>query len=206
MKNIDDNIIKWNNRALTYDKSKRSKFFKTIQSKAVDILDLKHNMTFLDLGCGTGWAVMYAYKKTNGQGTYIGIDISEKMIDIAQEKFKDQQAIKFIQGSAENIDLSLNSVDKIICTNSFHHYTDPSVVLASIKKVLKTNGIFCIADITKDSLRIKFLNKLLKKTEKGHVSFYSSNQYKEMFQKVGLKYRATQNLNSILKIHICEKI
>ena len=72
---------------------------------------------------------------------------------IPQEKFKDLQAIKFIQSSAEDIDLSLNSVDKIICTNSFHHYTDPTVVLASIKKILKTNGIFCIADLTKDSLR-----------------------------------------------------
>jgi len=163
-------------------------------------------MTFLDLGCGTGWAVMYAFEKTNGQGTFIGVDISEKMINIAKEKFKDLQAVKFIQSSAENINFSLNSVDKIICTNSFHHYTYPTEVLASIKKILKTNGIFCIADVTKDSLFVKLLNKILKKTEKGHVSFYSSNQYKEMFQKVGLKYRATQNLNSILKIHICEKI
>jgi len=203
---IDDNNTKWNDRALTYDKSYRSKFFKAVQSKAVDILDLKHNMTFLDLGCGTGWAVMYAFEKTNGQGTFIGVDISEKMINIAKEKFKDLQAVKFIQSSAENINFSLNSVDKIICTNSFHHYTYPTEVLASIKKILKTNGIFCIADVTKDSLFVKLLNKILKKTEKGHVSFYSSNQYKEMFQKVGLKYRATQNLNSILKIHICEKI
>ena len=203
---IDDNNTKWNDRALTYDKSYRSKFFKAVQSKAVDILDLKHNMTFLDLGCGTGWAVMYAFEKTNGQGTFIGVDISEKMIDIAKEKFKDLQAVKFIQSSAENINFSLNSVDKIICTNSFHHYTYPTEVLASIKKILKTNGIFCIADVTKDSLFVKLLNKILKKTEKGHVSFYGSNQYKEMFQKVGLKYRATQNLNSILKIHICEKI
>jgi hypothetical protein len=40
-KKIDDNKIKWNNRAITYDKSIRSKFFRAIQSKAVDILDIK---------------------------------------------------------------------------------------------------------------------------------------------------------------------
>jgi ubiquinone/menaquinone biosynthesis C-methylase UbiE len=206
MKINDENKIKWNNRALTYDTSYRSKFFRAIQSKAVDMLDIKPDMTFLDLGCGTGWAVMYAFKKTNGQGTYIGIDISEKMIDKANEKFKDEQAIKFIQSSADSINLSDNSVDKVICTNSFHHYNDPTKVLANVKKILKPNGIFCIADITTDFLIAIFLNKLLKKTEKGHVSFYSSNQYKEMFQHVGLKFKATHNINSILKIHICEKL
>jgi len=206
MKNSDDNKKKWNNRALTYDKSYRSIFFRAVQSKTVDILNLEHKMTFLDLGCGTGWAVKYAFERANGEGTYIGIDISEKMIDIAKEKFKDIHAIKFIQSSADNINLSHNSVDKVICTNSFHHYNDPTEVLVNIKKILKKNGIFCIADITTDSLIAKFLNKLLKKTEKGHVSFYSSNQYKEMFQKAGLQFKATHDLNPILKIHICEKI
>jgi ubiquinone/menaquinone biosynthesis C-methylase UbiE len=206
VKKIDDNKIKWNNRAITYDKSIRTNFFRTVQRKAVDILDIKPNMTFLDLGCGTGWAVNYAFEKTNGQGKYIGIDISDNMIDIAKEKFKDIESVKFIQSSAENINVSPNSVDRIICTNSFHHYNDPTEVLANIKKILKTNGTFCIADVTIDSTIAKFLNKVLKKTEKGHVSFYSSNQYKDMFHKVGLKFKVTHDLNSILKLQICEKI
>ena len=206
MNKIDDNKIKWNNRAITYDKNIRTSFFRNIQSKSVDILAIKSNMTFLDLGCGTGWAVNYAFEKTNGQGTYIGIDISDNMIDIANEKFKDIESIKFIQSSAENINVSPNSVDRIICTNSFHHYNDPTEVLANIKKILKTNGLFCIADVTTDSIIARFLNKLLKKTEKGHVSFYSSNQYKDMFHKVGLKFKVTHDLNSILKLHVCEKI
>ena len=200
------NKQKWNSRALSYDNSSRTKYFRTIQSKVVDIIDLKHNMTFLDLGCGTGWAVKHAFDKTNGQGTFIGIDISDKMIDIAKDNYNDNQAIKFIQSSADNINVSPNSVDKIICTNSFHHYNDPTEVLINIKRILKTNGQFCVADITTDNLIAKSLNKLLKKTEKGHVSFYSSNQYKEMFQNAGLQFKGTHDINSILKIHICEMV
>ena len=206
MDNLDDNKIKWNNRAVTYDKSIRTNFFRAVQSRAVDMLELKHNMTFLDIGCGTGWAVKYAFEKTKGQGKYIGIDISDKMIDIAKEKFKDMQSINFIQSAADNIHLSNNSVDKVICTNSFHHYNDPIEVLINIKNVLTTNGMLCIADVTTDSNIAIFLNKILKKTEKGHVSFYSSNQYEEMFRKVDLKFKASYKINSILKIHICEKI
>ena len=206
MNKIDDNKIKWNNRAITYDKNIRTSFFRNIQSKSVDILAIKSNMTFLDLGCGTGWAVNYAFEKTNGQGTYIGVDISDNMIDIANKKFKDIECIKFIQSSAENINVSPNSVDRIICTNSFHHYNDPTEVLANIKKILKTNGLFCIADVTTDSIIARFLNKLLKMTEKGHVSFYSSNQYKDMFRQVGLKFKVTNDINSIMKLHVCEKI
>ena len=206
MDNINDNKIKWDSRAVSYDKSIRTNFFRTIQSRAVDMLDIKHNMTFLDIGCGTGWAVMYAFEKTKGQGKYIGIDISEKMIDIATEKFKDIQSVKFIQSSADKINLSPNSVDKIICTNSFHHYSTPIEVLTNIKNVLAPNGMLCVADVTTDSFIAKFLNRLLKTTEKGHVSFYNSNQYAEMFWKVGLKFKSSHRINSILKIHICEKI
>lgn len=206
MKDPDNNKTKWNDRALNYDKSYKSKFFTTIQSKVIDITGLKPNMTFLDLGCGTGWAVNYAFEKTGGRGTFIGIDISENMIAIAGEKFKDIAAIRFIQSSAENISLSPGSVDRMICTNSFHHYGDPMGVLTNIKKILKTNGLLCLADVTTDSFFAKFLNVLLKKTEKEHVSFYSTKKYKEMFENAGLKFKTTQAINPIIKIHICEKV
>lgn len=203
---MNRNETKWNDRALNYDKSYKSKFFIDIQRKVVDILELKPKMTFLDVGCGTGWAVKYAYDKLSGQGNFIGVDISENMISIAKEKFKEILAIEFIQSSAENIDLKPNSVDRIICTNSFHHYSNPVKVLEIVKKILKPNGILCIADVTTDSFFIKCLNWMLKTTEKEHISFYSSNQYIEMFQNAGLKFKETQELSSPIKIHFCEKI
>ncbi len=172
----------------------------------MDILELKPDMAFLDIGCGTGWAVKYAYDKIYGRGNFIGIDISENMISIAREKYTGIQAIEFIKSSAENIDLLPDSVDRNICTNSFHHYPNPVKVLETVKRILKPNGILCIADVTTDSFFPKLLNMILKSTEMGHISFYSSNQYKEMFGKVGLKFKETQDFNSPIKIHICQKI
>ena len=206
MNNLDDNKTKWNNRARTYDKSFRSKFFTSVQNKAIKIIELKPGMTFLDIGCGTGWTVKHAYDQMSGQGIFIGVDISEKMINIAKEKFRNIQSIKFIQSSAEAINLSPMSVDRIICTNSFHHYPDPVEVLSVAKKILRNNGLICIADVTTDFLFPRLLNGLLKKTEKAHVSFYNSNQYMEMARKAGLKYKTKQALNPIIKMHICEKI
>ena len=204
MDSIQENKTKWDNRAKTYDKSIRTRFFTSIQSKVIEKIDLSPTMTFLDIGCGTGWAVKYAYDKAYAQGEFYGIDISEKMIGFAKEKYQDKQAIKFFQCSAESINLSSNTIDRIICTNSFHHYSNPITALVDAKRILKSKGVIGIADITADSFFSKLLNGLLKMTEKAHMNFYSSRQYEQMFETVELKYSSTK-INSMIKIHIGEK-
>lgn len=41
----------------------------------------------LDFGCGTGHMLTFLQKKLEFTGTYVGYDLSEKMIDTAQKKF-----------------------------------------------------------------------------------------------------------------------
>jgi ubiquinone/menaquinone biosynthesis C-methylase UbiE len=82
-RNIKANICKWDKRAKNYEKALFA-YFRIMQKAVLDVIDFKHHTNFLDIGCGTGWAVQYAAAKITGRGTIIGLDLSEKMIEKAR--------------------------------------------------------------------------------------------------------------------------
>ena len=58
VKHIQLNKDEWDKRAGSYDsKNWRSDHLRNIQSKLISSLDIKENINFLDVGCGTGFAV-----------------------------------------------------------------------------------------------------------------------------------------------------
>ncbi len=204
-KHIELNEAKWNRRSLTYD-SKRFDYMRYMQKKAIAQLDIKKGMNFLDLGCGTGWAVCYIANQLDYKGHFVGIDISGGMIDKANENVKGHSNISFIKGSTENLPFDNDYFDDIICTNSFHHYLNPDQVIGEVQRVLKVSGRICILDITADDFFIRWINQKVREKEETHVSFYSTIFYKDLFQKHGLKHIRSKRISYPIKVHIAEKI
>ena len=50
------NEQKWSRRAATYD-DRRYSYFRLMQRELIASVKITAPITFLDLGCGTGWAV-----------------------------------------------------------------------------------------------------------------------------------------------------
>ncbi len=113
--------------------------------------------------------------------------------------------VEFLKASAEELPFNNDYFDTIICTNSFHHYFHPDIVLKEIFRVLKPNGKIYILDITSDDYFISWINRKVQKKEKAHVSFYSTSEYKDMFTKSGLRHVKSKRLTYPLKFHIAEK-
>ncbi len=61
------------------------------------IRDVKENIHFLDIGCGTGWAVGEAAKLVDYKGMFYGVDLSPKMIEKAKSNFRGKDNFHFIQ-------------------------------------------------------------------------------------------------------------
>lgn len=97
------------------------------------------NKKVLDLGCGYGWHCSYAIEK--GAKHVIGIDISEKMLQVAKEK-NNHESIEYMQGTIEDIDFDENEFDIILSSLALHYIEDYASVVEKVKKVLKPNGIF----------------------------------------------------------------
>jgi ubiquinone/menaquinone biosynthesis C-methylase UbiE len=200
------NEIKWDKWAAVADgKGCKYDYLRKAQNHVISISDIKENMNFLDIGCGTGWAVGQAAKMVNNKGTFYGIDLSAKMIDKAKEKFKDKHNVHFIQANSESIPLYDNLFDIIICTNSFHHYLNPVKVMLEIHRLLKTGGKIYILDPIADFWIVKIISKLFKLIEPEHVKIYSSKEFKKLMENAGLKYLGCNRIIKQHKVQIGEK-
>lgn len=75
------NEKKWDEWARTIDrKSFRTNYLRSAQLAVISLLDLKENVSMLDIGCGSGWALDQASKLVNDKGAFFGVDLSTKMI------------------------------------------------------------------------------------------------------------------------------
>lgn len=161
-----------------YDFGRMTKWFQYSQRLAIDQLSLRENSRIIDIGCGTGYAVLFL-GKILGKGKACGIDISNGMIQQAKKKIPPNlaQNVEFFQASADKIPYPDETFDGVICTNSFHHYPDPFKALSEFKRILRQGGELVILDSARDlSLYVWFWNLFNKIFEKGHVCYYSTSE------------------------------
>lgn len=95
----------------------------------------------LDLGCGYGWHCKYAVEC--GAKQVLGIDLSEKMIQEANEKNADPQITYRVSGLDE-YDYPADSYDCVISNLVLHYIADIDSILKKIYSTLKPGGIFLL--------------------------------------------------------------
>jgi ubiquinone/menaquinone biosynthesis C-methylase UbiE len=200
------NKEKWNKWAESADgKGLMYEYLRKAQSSVISLLETKENMSFLDIGCGTGWAIGQAAKAIGANGTFYGVDLSPKMIDKAKENFNGYPNFHFIVCSSESIQLDDNMFDAIICTNSFHHYLNPGKAMGEMYRLLRGGGKLYILDPTADTWTIKFADKIIKLFEPQHVKLYSTNEFRNLMVGAGLKYIESRKIQGRESVHIASK-
>jgi len=103
--------------------------------------NLKNEDLVLDIGCGSGRHYPAILEKG---AVYIGIDSSEKLIDIAKKKYSDA---KFQVGNALDLKFKDNYFDKIYSIAVLHHIPSDklrSKFLDEMARVLKPGGVTTI--------------------------------------------------------------
>ena len=111
----------------------------------------------LDVGCGTGPMIELLVKEFP-DGNYTGIDLTPRMIEVAQAKKLPHT--KFLVGDSENLPFKENTFDVVICTNSFHHYPNPQAFLDGVARVLKDGGRLVLRDYTSNKFMIWLMNHI----------------------------------------------
>lgn len=134
--------------------------------------------SLLDVGCGTGKLLTLLPSSKR----LCGIDISDKMIDVAREKLPKAE---LCVGDAEKLPWDGDTFDVVNCTNSFHHYPDPLNVLRGMRRVLKPDGRLIIADPLCSNLKRFFRNTFAQFSEKGDFKVYSKESITELLKQAG---------------------
>lgn len=103
----------------------------------LDNANVEEGDTVLDVACGTGVMIPY-YLERSANPT--GIDLSKKMVEISQSKFKD---IEFIWGDVE--ELNDRKFDRVVVYNAFPHFIDPEALVKHLATLLNKDGTLTIA-------------------------------------------------------------
>jgi ubiquinone/menaquinone biosynthesis C-methylase UbiE len=130
----------------------------------------------LDIACGTGEFERLIINEHPAQ-QIVGIDISEEMLAVAQQKLYSYPNISFQVGSASALPFPEQTFDVIVSANSFHYFDDPIIALAEIKRVLKPDGKVIILDWCKDFLLCRGLDIALKWFDPAYQQCYTQQEF-----------------------------
>jgi ubiquinone/menaquinone biosynthesis C-methylase UbiE len=185
-----ENVSYFNRWAKAYDHSRISQWFQYTQNLAISEMSLRKDSKVLDVGCGTGFAVLQLAAIVS-EGRACGIDISPKMIEQARMKVSKELSgrVEFCEGDSNKIPYSDGCFDNILCTNSFHHYPDPILALREMQRVLKPSGQIVIFENAPDLSWYTWLwDRVLRLIEKGHVKYYPSYELGDLLRRAELEH------------------
>ena len=187
-------MYKWNAEDYHQNSSEQKRFARQIISN----LELKGNERILDIGCGDG-QIPAEIAALVPNGSLLGIDLSEDMVEFAQQKFpaQDFPNLRFQQQDASHLNFD-HEFDLVVSFTCLHWIKDHVPVLSGIKRSLKPNGkaklLLCGKHID-ESIGQKFFQRLfgLERWAKylrnlnNDFGLYTADEYKNMLEVVNFQ-------------------
>ncbi len=139
---------------------------------ALRCLDIKQGEVVLEIGFGTGNALIKMAEYVGKSGAVYGIDISPKMVEVAYRKIKNKLPlgrIKLTCGDAVKLPYSANKFDVAFLSFTLELFDTPEIpeILKEVKRVLKPGGRLGIVCLSKDDGKSLFLRLY----EWAHIKF-----------------------------------
>lgn len=157
-----------------------------LDNSIASMSDIKKNEKILDIGCGEGRFLRTLAAK-NKEAFFYGIDLSPQMIKIAKQNMTIN--IDYFVGESEYLPFDSQSIDRIYCLNSFHHFQNPSKSFEEMKRILKNNGEIIIGDIWIPPLFREIVNLYLPFSKTGDVKMYSKKDIEKILLPFGMKLK-----------------
>ncbi len=127
----------------------------------VSVADVNNNTPkILDIGAGTGLLSSFLLDRYP-EARITLIDISEKMLEVAKQRFIGNENIKYVVGDYTKYNLS-EEFDMVVSALSIHHLedSDKKELFKKCYSILKPNGVFINADqVIGETPYIDSLNK-----------------------------------------------
>jgi ubiquinone/menaquinone biosynthesis C-methylase UbiE len=178
-----------------------ARYFRYSASRVVEVIrtecqNLEH-IRMLDIGCGTGTLLVHLASH-HPEGYFLGVDISENMIDQAKRKAASAglRNVSFEILDVDNQPLTSGPFDVINCSNCFHHFVNAHRALFSISKSLSENGTFIFVDPIREGPLRMIWTRLLKSTlfDEPYASYYKRSEIADICREKGLKLKYTESL------------
>ena len=101
---------------------------------------MKPGERVLDLGCGTGVLLPFIVQAIGPTGSVTGVDIADKMVDVAAKKFSQFPNNRLIRSDIMDYE-AVQPFDHITCLNFYPHIQDKAAFLQrALERWLKSGG------------------------------------------------------------------
>ncbi len=159
---------------------------KTVLEWGLSNVNINPDFTILDIGCGAGHNI-YNLAKQVISGRVYGIDIAEKMVQIASLRNKDyieMGRVDIKRASVSSLPFEDNTFDLVMSVESINYWINLDIDLKEIYRVLKENGTVLI--INNSYKHEKFAEKHKIWIENiPNITLYTQEQFYEFFEKAG---------------------
>lgn len=119
-------------------------------------LNAKAAETVLEIGFGTGHALLALAASVGDTGRVVGIDISPRMFKVASKKIVGANLSRNVileQGDAASLPLDMDLFDAIFISFTLELFDTPEIaaVLSECQRVLKSGGRICVVAMARDA-------------------------------------------------------
>ncbi|MBD3258998.1 methyltransferase domain-containing protein [Candidatus Woesearchaeota archaeon] len=148
----------------------------------------------LDIGCAYG-GLIYDINSSNSNFSFVGIDLSRAMLEVARIYCKDIDA-KFYRKPADKTGLESESFDLVICKDTLHHFKNPVAALKEMFRLVKKDGYLYLVDVRRD-VDENIIHQLVQRLAESNLmnamqyldsvqAGYTAKEIKQMFKKAGI--------------------
>ena len=132
-------------------------------------MDIKPDDTIADIGAGSGYHVFKMATMAN-KGLVYAVDIQDEMLAAINHRIETGKVnnVKAVKGCEKSVNLSENSVDKVLMVDVYHEFSYPIEMIASIKKALRANGKIYLIEYRGEDANVP-IKKVHKMTQKQAV-------------------------------------
>lgn len=115
---------------------------KQLTNQLLREITIPKNPIALDIACGTGISTIELIKKSKCLGTFYGIDLSQPMLNKAEQNTVNHGTnnIHFMKMDAQNLEFPDGMFDIVICNMSLQFFPDQEKALGEMYRVLKPGG------------------------------------------------------------------
>ena len=118
------------------------------------LLDVRAGERVLDIGCGTGAALVPLAEAAGPEGKVFGIDIAEEMIAVSRRRADRaglEDRIELVRGDAAELPWSDDTFDAAFMSFTLELFDTPDIpaVIGECGRVLRKDGRICVVSLSK---------------------------------------------------------
>lgn len=184
-------LLNFKKDADIWDMMLNTKYMKTCREVISEYLDIKNGDTILEVGCGSR-SPLYFASKVAPNGEYVGVDISKKLIRVAQGRLK-RSGIECAKLKALDFSetIAKNKHDYVLCIHTLSYADSLKLFLKKMMGSLRKGGKLVIMEefftenINTNAELFEFYNHL----NKYFKNYVSKTEILKELELIGIDYK-----------------